>query len=132
MACHHFKVYDEHWQGGDPTCGLRGTGNETMLDLFYHQDIASAAWKAFQDCDWVLDNNMEWVIEWEMVDDTTDMFAEDTALLGFGSDPCTSGGDQTTGSSRSNTRKPLPVGWTSLLAIRLPIKTRGSSSIRTT
>ena len=40
-----------------------------------------------QDRDWVFDNNMEWVIERATVYDTTDVSAEDTAFLGFGSDP---------------------------------------------
>ena len=49
--------------------------------------LTSASWEAFQDCDWVFDNNVEWVIARAMVHDTTDVSAEDTAPLGLGSGP---------------------------------------------
>ena len=103
--------------------------NHTVRDRSYYQDIASAAWEAFRDCDWVSDNNMEWVIEKAIVDDTADVFVEDTALLGSAQTPRTSGSDQTTGSSRSNTRKSLPVGLIPCLAT--PKRTCGPSSMRT-
>ena len=71
----HFKVFDKYRQDGDPTGNLRGTCNDAM-DEFNRTDY-----------DWVFDNNMEWVIEREIVDNTTDVSVEDTALLGLGSDP---------------------------------------------
>ena len=46
----HFKVCDEHWQDGDPTDNLCGTCNDAKGDFNR------------TDCDWVFDNNMEWVI----------------------------------------------------------------------
>ena len=39
------------------------------------------------DYDRFFDSNLECVIEWVIVDDTTDVSPEDTALLGPGSDP---------------------------------------------
>ena len=68
----HFKVCDEYWQDGDPTGNLRGTCNDAMDDLNR------------TDYDWVFDGNMEWVIERATVDSTTDVSADNTALLGLG------------------------------------------------
>ena len=58
-----------------PTGNLRGTCNDAT-DAFNRTDY-----------DWVFDNNIEWVIDRAIVDDTTDVSAEDTAPLGLGSDP---------------------------------------------
>ena len=63
---------DEYWQDGDPTGNLRGTCNDAMDDLNR------------TDYDWVFDGNMEWVIERATVDSTTDVSADNTALLGLG------------------------------------------------
>ena len=90
----YFKVYDERGQDGDPTGKLRQAGNDAMdcvnrtaSDSSYYHGITSTVRDALTDCGWLPESNVEWAIDWAIVDDTAGVSAEDTALLGFDPDP---------------------------------------------
>ena len=89
----HFNIYGRHGQDGDPTGEVRGTGNDAM-DNFNHAVWTSSITKISPPPRGRIPGPRLGLRQQHGVGhraatvyDTTDVSAEDTAFLGFGSDP---------------------------------------------
>jgi len=90
----YFMVYDEFGQDGDPTGKLRQAGNDaldclnrTASDDAYYYLAHKTVRDGLNECGWHPKSNVEWAMDWALVDDTSGVSAEDTALSGFDPDP---------------------------------------------
>ena len=110
----HFMTVDENGNDGNPTGKLRQAGNDALecadcsaSDAFCHTvGRINIVRDALNDCGWHPKSDVEWVMDWALVDETSGVSAEDTALSGFGR---TIGVGQMIGSSRIGFREVSPV-----------------------